>query len=748
MVWNRKLKQEKQTDWIEKFESEADGDPSLKMASELRRVRLSTLRTPEEFRAALRDNLLDRHRLYHDQTGRGNGLLASSGVRLIGVTWIVAAILAIGMRHTWQLYLSSKIDGWAYTPPPDYYARYPSISTDFHRWFIGMLSALDGWKLPIMRGGLLLFGALFAVALLFRVVYTLRSRRRPERVAPAYWRSIASRAMWLSASTAVVLLVLTMMIPNRQGDQVSMLTTTDMAAMQLDKRTYPNVHLASQNMQMASQRMGLAVGGAMDANNFRENIDNGYLPLPTDITYEGLFNEYYFDTGESLVDELMACDQLFCPTYALAQSSNPLSEEMETFLSVGLTSGMAEADFARKSLNLVVVIDVSGSMDEPFHRYYYDNEAASNSAQSDKDVTTPKAEVAGIAVTAMLDHLEADDRLGIVLFNEDAEMAKSLRTMDESDVNDLRDHLDALTATGGTNLESGYRLATELLDEVTEADPAQYENRIIVLTDAQPNLGELGRGDLASMTAGNADSGIYTTFVGVGVDFNTDLIESITKMEGANYYSVHAPDEFVRRLDEGFDYMVTPLVFDLRLHFDSADARIDTVYGSPEADASTGELMHVNTLFPSMREDGEVKGGIVLLKLARDGDAATKATLTATYRDRSGQEHNNQVAIAIPPLDAESHFDHSGIRKGVLLARYAELLKAWLGDARGEASGRVAESPNQRIGSWERTSTALNVPKDNRSRFIEFTEYFEAEMETIDDETLQQELDLLHDLAE
>lgn len=34
--------------------------------------------------------------------------------------------------------------------------------------------------------------------------------------------------------------------------------------------------------------------------------------------------------------------------------------------------GMKAADFARKRLNLVVVTDVSGSMDSPFDAYYYD----------------------------------------------------------------------------------------------------------------------------------------------------------------------------------------------------------------------------------------------------------------------------------------------------------------------------------------------------------------------------------------
>jgi len=63
----------------------------------------------------------------------------------------------------------------------------------------------------------------------------------------------------------------------------------------------------------------------------------------------------------------------------------------------------------------------------------------------------------------------------------------------------------------------------------------------------------------------NADDKIYMTFIGVGVDFNTTLIDSITKVRGANYYSVHSSKEFANRMDDEFDFMVTPLVFNLEL---------------------------------------------------------------------------------------------------------------------------------------------------------------------------------------
>ena len=44
---------------------------------------------------------------------------------------------------------------------------------------------------------------------------------------------------------------------------------------------------------------------------------------------------------------------------------------------------------------------------------------------------------------------------------------------------------------------------------------------------------------------------------GVGLDFNTELAEAISKVKGANYFSVHSPGEFKQRLVQQFDYAVT-----------------------------------------------------------------------------------------------------------------------------------------------------------------------------------------------
>jgi Ca-activated chloride channel family protein len=500
-----------------------------------------------------------------------------------------------------------------------------------------------------------------------------------------------------------------------------------------------------------SDTIGFAVGGSKDINNFRENIKNGYLPLPTDMTYEGLFYGYYFDTGQT-----KSCNKLYCPSYNYAVTRDPFSNKTEYYLSVGLNSGMKESDFERKKLNLVIVLDISGSMSSPFNAYYYDQYG--NRAELDlEEQHMEKIEVAKDAVMSVLDQLKDDDRFGIVLYNSQSYLLQPMTLVRRADMEEVYDRISEIRAESNTNLSAGMQLGTDLLGKYGDYDPFDYENRIIFLTDAMPNTGETGEYSLLRILKNNADNHIYTTFIGIGVDFNTELIEYITKTRGANYYSVHSPRNFMQRMDEEFDYMVTPLVFNLRLTLDSADWEIEQVYGSPEADKATGELMKVNTLFPSKRVEGETKGGLILLKLSNIGDNNGSLILKTSYEDRAGHVDGSQAKIYLDNERPE-YFENSGIRKGVLLARYADLVQNWLIDEREHASWsrpwepRVTMEdgiilPPSQLGTWERTSLPLMVSSPYRSLFRDFSGYFSDEINEIGDNTLLQELQILRQLG-
>ena len=515
-------------------------------------------------------------------------------------------------------------------------------------------------------------------------------------------------------------------------------------------KALPSMRMAMKSVDSAN--IGFSTGGAKDINNFRENIKNGYLPIPTDITYEGLFYDYYFDTGQQ-----KKCDKLFCPSYARAITQDPFSGKDEYYLAVGLNSGIKESDFKRKKLNLIVVLDISGSMSSPFNKYYYDRFGNRHDLEDSEHSDKTKMRVATESVAALMNHLEEDDRFGVVLFESGAYLAKPLNRVGDTDMQAIKDHILEIYPRGGTRMSAGMKMGTGLFDKYVDADPAEYENRIIFLTDAMPNIGETSERGLLGMTKKNSENRIYSTFIGIGVDFNTKLVEHITKIRGANYYSVHSADQFKERMDDEFEYMVTPLVFDLELRLEADGYDIEKVYGSPEADEATGQIMKINTLFPSKTEGGQTKGGLVLLKLKKTSDNA-KLKLRTVYEDRNGNIDGSKAEIVFNSKESE-FFETTGIRKGVLLSRYADLMKNWIADEKEicdkdkPISPRVNRKagiiiPRPYLNKWERQSVPLQISSYYQGLFVDFRKYIKSEMDAVGDDTLVQEIGILDYLIE
>ena len=512
------------------------------------------------------------------------------------------------------------------------------------------------------------------------------------------------------------------------------------------------------SMAIRSKKIGMAVGGAKDSNNFKANIERGYLPKLDSITYEGQFYQHYFDTG--LGEQ--TCNALFCPSYSSAKRFNTFSDEQEYFLSVGLNSGIDEKDFKRKKLNLVVVLDISGSMGANFDEYYYDK--LGNKIDSNEKNPKKKMSIACDSIVSMLSHLKDDDRVGIVLFDHNAYRAKPLRLVGKTDKKAIRDHILKLEERGGTNWSAGYKEGLSLFDDIETMKDSAYENRIVFLTDAMPNMGELGKDRLFGMAKEASAKGIHTTFIGVGVDFNNDLVEYVSKTKGANYFSVHSSKEFAKVMDKEFDYMVTPLVYDLEMKLSSKNYKIEAVYGSPDAKIATGEIMKINTLFPSSNNGEATKGGIVILKLKRiNARMNDPFNLKVSYTDVNGKKFTNSQDVKFK--GSKSYYDNSGIRKGILISDYVSVMKNWLIDSRAGCNDKVdwvmkdpvaimkrsmSYPPKHPlyplVATWERKSCKLNVSSGYKKLFYVFKKHYIKEMNELNDGSLSQELNIINSL--
>ena len=506
--------------------------------------------------------------------------------------------------------------------------------------------------------------------------------------------------------------------------------------------------------QLNDSSIGLSVGGAKDIENFRKNITAGYLPLVSDITYEGLFYDYYFDNLSN--KSKVGCEQLFCPDYSLAVSSDPFTGEKETYMAVGLMSGMKQSDFERKNLNIVIVLDISGSMESGFSSYYYD-------AQGNKPDSKSKLENAKDAIIGLIDHLKPEDRLSVVLFDSNAYLAKPLNLIADTNLTKLKAHIKEIRTLDSTNMEAGYKMATDQLRNYINNNKDKYENRIIFLTDAMPNTGDTSDDGLTSMVSKAAKDNIYTSFIGVGVDFNSELIKMITDVKGANYFSIHSGKEFVTRMADEFDYMVTPLVFDLKLSFSSDAYEIEKVYGTDTNSYNNkSDLLKINTLFPSKTVDGKVKGGIVLVKLKKlTNPYYEDIKLSVAYKNRQGESQSSVATFKNLNLSSSDYYETNGIHKAIVLTRYANVMQDWLKSEYLQLDDKNIETGSYcrmdkcgippeinfypvSLTRWERMSNRLTISESWMEMNIrDFRDYMDAQINEIGDSTMDQEIKLL-----
>jgi Ca-activated chloride channel family protein len=490
------------------------------------------------------------------------------------------------------------------------------------------------------------------------------------------------------------------------------------------------------------------VSRTFNVSNFRENINKSSTPTKSSVSIEGLFNEYFFDTGATEDTTI----ELVTPSFAVSRVTDPLTNEKELYVSVGCNSVFDGKNY-RNRMNLIVVLDISGSMSATFSTRSSNVESRGVSQQKSKT----KIEVAVDVLQEIVKIMKPNERLGIVLFDDKSQILQPIREMKNIDLETLQEKISEVRSRGGTNMELGYSKALDMMSDMLteENDQSGCDNRIVFLTDAMPNIGG-GTNSLLGLSKRAAQKKIYTTFIGVGLDFNTDLVDEITKVKGSNYFSVHSATQFNKILTEDFNYIVTPIAFNAVLFLESEAYHIDKVYGTPYDDQSDA-VMKVDTVTASSKNVQGSKGGIVLLKLKEkltsNVNPSQLIKLTLVYEDRDGKKNRTtsefNIEERLSKLTNESVSDNihenNGIRKAILLVKYVNLLHQIIDSVthRNELNHSDGFKQYSNSSRSMNSSSGLRITKLMKNDLIEFISFFKKEVDSIADSTLNKELDIL-----
>jgi len=198
---------------------------------------------------------------------------------------------------------------------------------------------------------------------------------------------------------------------------------------------------------------------------------------------------------------------------ALEQTHLMANERGETFLRVALV-GAPVALKDRLPMNAVVVIDRSGSMG------------------GRGPTGTEKMHDAREAAKFLVSQLQNGDKVAVVSFDNGAEVLSESRVIGPGAYEAIASRIDTLRARGGTDMIAGL---TTGLDQARALFGRNQVNRIILISDGRPNSAD----GLDGIARQAARKGITVTTMGVGTDYNEDLMSTIADAGQGNYYFIN-----------------------------------------------------------------------------------------------------------------------------------------------------------------------------------------------------------------
>lgn len=452
---------------------------------------------------------------------------------------------------------------------------------------------------------------------------------------------------------------------------------------------------------------GVGQGGAQDFGQFRDILDAGDLPGPETLDDVGFFNEHKIELPTA------DCGGNVCVHGELGVMGNMINGSNCTLVMLGMNTPIDPNEIDRPPLNLAIVVDTSGSMQGEPMDYLKEG------------------------LFRMLDDLQPEDRISLVGFSGSADTKVEFIAGDDAELNLA---IGTLSANGPTNIYDGLRTGYELVE--ANADP-ERQNRVILLSDGEATAGITAKDKIVSMSAAYNEEGYSLTTIGVGTDFDPELMRELSESGAGAFYYLEDPQAVQEVFEQEVQTFLVPLAKDVVIDFTvDPGYTLRQIYGTKLAE-QWGNQGHIE--IPSLQiahrtsvsdnEGGRRGGGgaIIAELVPRSPDQAvevgTVGLLTMTY-DVPGSDESVTEEIKIQsPLQPgetpeEGHFSFNGVEKSfvmlnILAGFEMAANRASFGDFTG-ARG-VLDSLRGGVVTWLETNDDEDIADDLRyiDKFIE-----------------------------
>jgi Ca-activated chloride channel family protein len=196
----------------------------------------------------------------------------------------------------------------------------------------------------------------------------------------------------------------------------------------------------------------------------------------------------------------------------------------------------------RPDLNLSIVLDRSGSM------------------EGEKMVRAREAAM------FCVDQMLPTDRLSVVTFDDRIEVLFPSEPV--TNKQSMKDLISRVTARGSTALHEawvrgGLTVSERMLD--------QGINRVVLITDGLANVGITNTDEIVTQAMGVYQRGVSTSTIGIGADFNEDLLMPMAQSGGGNAWHVVEPDDMQRIFQVELEGLIAQFAHTVSLSLIPAD---------------------------------------------------------------------------------------------------------------------------------------------------------------------------------
>ena len=279
----------------------------------------------------------------------------------------------------------------------------------------------------------------------------------------------------------------------------------------------------------------------------------------------------------------------------------------------------------RPNIVLTLLVDVSGSMDSPY-------------AQETRNDVTSLLDVVQYGLQRIGPSLKSGDTINLVTFSNEARIV--VEGLDAI-AGDLSTLVTGLQTEGSTNIGAGVDLAYEVANRTYDSSKA---NRVLMLTDARVNTGELDPNRIAEPTTIGGLEGIFFSGIGIGSGFDDTVLNTVTEAGKGSYSAMITPNDAERLFTTDFIRFLSPAARDIRFQLTYPQSLDQLRSFGEEISESPEEVRTVNFAFNSEQFFVELFTGPDAL------DGNEEITLDITFTDADGEARSESITRTLAEL--------------------------------------------------------------------------------------------------